>query len=298
MSFMKLHVPDYKKASIAFYSEDNYKEKYIKRSVKKLYLTACLGILTMICRCSSSEGEMGNINISDNGYISSTPSFEDDFTALNTSVWQVAIWQEESLTSPSRCYVDNGILKLVFRYEPSSSPQYLGAALQTYDTFLYGRWEARLKPSSAAGVLNSMFTIDWDNMSTATSADGTKQEIDIEFLTKSFGAGSGRVHYALHDQDHKNAAATNPDILLGFNPSDDFHVYGFEITPQHVQWIVDGSVMYTYTYSGNPVAINSQYQLKFNTYTSVNWVGGPPAANSDCIYQIDWVRFYPYVSNR
>ena len=129
---------------------------------------------------------------------------------------------------------------MTYRYESATGAN-LGAAIQTWNTFLYGRWEARLKPSSIKGVLNSMYTIDWGN------GNGTKQEIDIEFLTFAFGAGTGKVHYAVHAAG-LTSTDTNPDIVLNFNPSDDFHVYGYEITPTHIAWIVDGNVLYTYTY--------------------------------------------------
>ena len=48
--------------------------------------------------------------------------------------------------------------------------------------------------------------------------------------------------------------------------------------------------------SGNAIKIDAPYQLKFNVWSSKNWVQGPPIADTDCIYQIDWVKFYPYVT--
>jgi len=262
----------------------------MKKRVMGFYYIIFFAIAIMAGGCSTSDSSDNEvIDIVDTGDIDSTPSFEDDFNSIDSSVWQVASWQEESLTSPLRCVVSNGILNMTFRYDSATGTN-LGAAIQTWNTFLYGRWEARLKPSSISGVLNSMYTIDWGN------GNGTKQEIDIEFLTFAFGTGTGKVHFAVHAAGLASTN-TNPDISLGFNPSDDFHVYGFEITPQHIAWIVDGTVMYTYTYSGNAITINSPYQLKFNVWSSVNWVQGPPVADTDCIYQIDWVKFYPYVAD-
>lgn len=174
---------------------------------------------------------------------------------------------------------------MVFRND--SVLGYLSAAIQTRETFLYGRWEARLKPSSVAGVLNSFYTIDWG------TGDGTKQEIDIEFLTFAFGEGAGKVHYAVHAEGH-TSMNTNPDIDLNFNPSDDFHVYGFEITPEHIEWFVDDEVIHTYAYSENDITIDAPYQLKLNVWSAVHWVNGPPPVDTDCVYQIDWIKFYPY----
>jgi len=212
-------------------------------------------------------------------------SFRDDFngTQVDESVWQVATWSEHGgQTGRERCYVQDGYLNLVFIND--SEEGYLSSAIQTWDTFQYGRWEARLKPSSVPGVLISMYTIDWGD------GDGTKQEIDIEFLTYSFAGDSGEVHYAVHAED-RTSFNTNPDVELDFDPSQDFHVWGFEITPEHIQWFVDDTVLLTYVYSENDITINAPYQLKFNAWSAVNWINGPPEEDVTCIYQIDWIRF-------
>ena len=246
--------------------------------------------------CGNDENTGRNSNPSNEQHI--TELFRDDFNgdAVDESVWQVASWTEESQTSPDRCYVENGYLNLVFVYDPDNSQNvFLGAAIQTWDEFLYGRWEARIKPTAEPGVLNSFYTIDWnDTTDDSAGDDGTKQEIDIEFLTNSFGASSGHAHFAVHEAG-RTSFDTNPDIDLGFNPSDDFHVWGFEITPEHIQWFVDGTVLQTYTYSGNDIAIDSPYQLKLNVWSQTGgWVGGPSAPDTECVYQIDWISFTPY----
>lgn len=100
------------------------------------------------------------------GTFSPTASFEDHFNfPIDEAVWQVAAWVEHGgQTSPERCYAENGVLNMIFINDPDyyqSTGHYLSAAIQTRRSFLYGRWEARLKPSSVPGVLNSMYTIDW-----------------------------------------------------------------------------------------------------------------------------------------
>ncbi len=217
--------------------------------------------------------------------------FEDDFNngQIDESVWQIGTWVEHGgQTGRERCYAEDGYLTLIFIND--SEEGYLSSAIQTREEFLYGRWEARLKPSSVPGVLNSMYTIDWDDGS------GTKQEIDIEFLTYTFAGDLGEVHFAVH-ADGFDSFNTNPDIELDFNPSEDFHVWGFEITPEYVEWFVDDEILLTYTYSENAIVIDSEYQLKFNFWSSEHWINGPPEENIECIYLIDWIRFYPYVED-
>ncbi|MCP4674176.1 MAG: glycoside hydrolase family 16 protein [Deltaproteobacteria bacterium] len=222
-------------------------------------------------------------------------TFRDDFngTEVDTGVWQVATWSEHGgQTGTDRCYVEDGNLNMVLIND--SSGGILSAAIQTRQEFLYGRWEARIKPSSVPGVLNSLYTIDWDDMSTPGSgSDGTKQEIDIEFLTYSFTEGGGEVHFAVHAEGLESMN-TNPDIELPFNPSDDFHVWGFEITPERIDWFVDDTVLLTYEYASNPITIDEPYQLKLNVWTSEQWVNGPPEPDVRSTYLIDWIRFIPH----
>jgi beta-glucanase (GH16 family) len=214
------------------------------------------------------------------------PQFVENFDSLDPAVWDVAGWKEHGgQTSPQRCYTANGMLNMLLRYD-SATKSVLSAALQTKKTFLYGRWEARLKPTAVTGVLNSFYTIDWGG------GQGTKQEIDIEFLTFAFGKNKGKIHYAVHASG-RNSTETNPDIDLGFNPADDFHIYGFEITPEQIEWFVDGKGLYTYKYGENAIKINSPYQLKLNVWSQEKWIQGPPPADTDCIYQVDWIKFHP-----
>lgn len=219
--------------------------------------------------------------------IDSKPVFEENFDKIDNTVWEVAGWVEESKTSPTRCTVSEGILNMIFKYDLATNSN-LGSAIQTRKTFLYGRWEYRAKPSSIKGVLNSFYTIDWGD-----KGSGTRQEIDIEFLTFQFGAGKGQVHCAVHAAG-KKSFDTKPDVELGFNPSEDFHIYGFEITPEKIEWFADKKVICSYTYQGNGIKIDSPYMLKMNFWSNKNWIKGPPQKDVDCLYQVDWIKFYPY----
>ena len=237
---------------------------------------------------------VGNINNDD--IITGLPpgSFREDFngSTLDTSAWQVATWREHGgQTGVERTFVRDGYLNMVLVNDPARG--ILNSSINTWQEFGLGKWEARLKPTAVRGVLNSFFTIDWERLSTpGVPADGTKQEIDIEFLTSSFGSNSGEVHYAVH-ADGRQSMNTNPDISLGFNPSDDFHVYGFDIKRDRIDWLVDGRITHTYQYAGNDITIDSPYQLKLNTWTASDWIGGPPTSGVESIYQIDWVQFTP-----
>lgn len=229
--------------------------------------------------------------LTDEKYV--TEVFFEDFNGpIDNKVWTIGGWTEHGgQLSPDRCYVRDGLLNMVFINDPDKG--YLGSAIQTVDEFFYGRWEARLKPSGVSGILNSFYTIDWNNSAdTNATNNGTKQEIDIEFLTKSFNGTTGEVHFALHASGRKSYGS-NPDIKLDFDPSRDFHIWGFDITPEYIEWFVDDKVLFKYVYSENEITINAPYMLKLNVWSSEKWVGGPPEKNKECIYQIDWIKFTP-----
>jgi endo-1,3-1,4-beta-glycanase ExoK len=215
------------------------------------------------------------------------PTLYDEFngTQIDASVWQVASWPEhDGQTSPDRCFVKDGYLTMQFM---NNGGTFLSSAVQTWKTFLYGKWEYRAKCSSVPGVLNSFYTIDWG------TGNGTKQEIDIEFLSKSFGTNKGQIHYAVH-QEGRTSFQTNPDVDLGFDPSAAFHTYAIEITRTYVRWLVDGAEKKRYAYASGQITINAAYQLKLN-FWSMNggWIGGPPASGQLCTYLIDWIKFTP-----
>src|SRR5690554_399227 len=214
-------------------------------------------------------------------------SFREDFSdaTIDESIWTVADWREHGgQTDPGRCFLKDGYLHMVLLNDDG---KILSSALQTKQEFMYGRWEARIKPSSIPGVLNSFYTIDWGGGS------GTKQEIDIEFLTSSFGQNKGEVHLAVHGGGLESFN-TNPDIKLDFNPSDDFHIWGFDIGPDRIEWFVDDKVLLTYRYSEQEIKIDSPYQLKLNAWTQKEWINGPPTSGVQTEYLIDWIEFTPY----
>jgi beta-glucanase (GH16 family) len=224
-----------------------------------------------------------------------SPQFYDEFDYENTpggyswrDEWSRATWMMNSTQmGEERAYPENGVMNFIV----TAGEPYEGGAIQTRNQFLYGRWEAFLKPADVPGVVNAMFTNDWDNEYTEESnSDGTHQEIDIEFLPYTFGENTGQVHIALHDQNHVNYL--NEDINLDFNPSDGFHVWGFEILPDKVSWFVDEAELHTFYYNSD-YRINATYQFFFNAWTSnSNWVKGPP--ETDALFQVEWVKFYPY----
>jgi beta-glucanase (GH16 family) len=221
------------------------------------------------------------------------PAFQDDFSPDWDPVsagWRVATWrQNKTQMSPERSAVDGQgyLVQTVLAGEPAR-----GGAVQTSREFGWGRWVARIKTSDVPGAINTMFTKDWDDLTTSESqSDGNKGEVDLEFLTYTSGKGTGEVHLAIHLKDR--TPLWHLDIPLDFSPAEDFHEWGFDILPDRVVWHVDGKVIHTWKYTESE-RIDPNYEFFFNSWTQEKWIQGPP--KTDAKYQIDWVRFYPLKS--
>lgn len=221
-----------------------------------------------------------------------TIEFSDEFEFENNNKswsfnenWRRAAWlQNHTTMGIDRAYPEDGLMKF---FVEAGSP-YLGGSIQSKYTYGYGRWEARLKPSNVAGVVNAFFAMNLNG----SDIDGIIKEVDIEFTPYTFSEDGGEVHIALHAQGASNLIVE--DISLDFNPSSDFHIWSFEILPDRIRWAVDGVQLYEYEYNGNHyMDMTNGYQLLLNAWTNDDhWVQGPPDERAEM--QVDWVKFYTY----
>jgi hypothetical protein len=138
---------------------------------------------------------------------------------------------------------------------------YKGGEYRTKASYLYGRFEVRMKSVQREGMLSSFFTYN-DNYPTTQW-----NEIDIEIM--------GR--YA--DDIQYNAITPGTTNHVGrrqtpFNPSLDFHTYAIEWTPTYVAWFIDGTESYRQTGS-HIQTLNLPQKIMMNVWiqTAQNWSG-------------------------
>jgi hypothetical protein len=150
----------------------------------------------------------------------------------------------------------------------------------------YGYYEVRMKVTSTPGVVISFF---WKLINYGTG------EIDIEFLTNEPWATdpskNGTVYFTVE------GGPNSYKEQLGFNPTTDFHRYGFLWTPTMLQWTIDGQPSLKYTdppVTAIPAAKGGYIMM--NTWTgNANWGGGPPT--QDATSEYDWVKYWPDVTS-
>ncbi len=159
---------------------------------------------------------------------------------------------------------------------------YNGAEYRTKASYLYGRFEVRLKSQGREGMLASFFTYN-DNYP-ATDWN----EIDIEILGRytddvQFNTITpGQVNHVSHQ-------------YVGFDPSRDYHVYGFEWTPSYVAWFIDSVEVYRQT-GGHIATLTIPQKIMMNVWlpAAVGWAGTWNEAVLPAFAFYDWVSYASY----
>jgi beta-glucanase (GH16 family) len=177
---------------------------------------------------------------------------------------------------------------------PLFAKDYAGAELYTSETYMYGRFEARMCMAAGSGLVSSMFLYYNDSY----LGNGEPWvEIDMEVLGKSpSGFQSNIISGSLaskvtSEKIHTLAVAANAT----------YHTFAFEWTPTYVAWFVDSvEVRRTETNVSDPkgqvAALIKEQTFRFNLWSSevANWVGVFDDAILPVNQYINWVKVYSY----
>ncbi|WP_226653177.1 family 16 glycosylhydrolase [Leifsonia sp. LS1] len=127
--------------------------------------------------------------------------------------------------------------KFVLRERPTRVRDFSAAAIASNEEFLYGTFAAKLRPARTPGVITGLFL----------HRNGPRQEIDIEFRGKDTTRMLVNVFYNPGPPGTKleyGYRGTPSEIVLGFDASDDFHMYEIEWRPEYIRWRVDGRLVH------------------------------------------------------
>ena len=112
--------------------------------------------------------------------------------------------------------------------------KYFGGELRTKESFLYGRFEVRLKSAQGDGLVSSFFTYQDELI----NGGHIWNEIDIELLGRFPNIVDMNV---ITNTSHLRTHFTSLDFHVDFNE------YGFEWTPDYVAWFINGGEVYRQT---------------------------------------------------
>ncbi|EBU8262978.1 family 16 glycosylhydrolase [Salmonella enterica] len=120
---------------------------------------------------------------------------------------------------------------------------YSSAAITSRKSFLYGRFEAVLKPPKVSGLVTGVFL----------HRDSPRQEIDIEFVGNKPSKMLTNVYYnpgaegARFDYGYRG---TPYEIELGYDATEEFHKYSIEWDADEIKWFVDDKLVHRRSHWG------------------------------------------------
>lgn len=168
-----------------------------------------------------------------------------------------------------------------------SQKPYRGAEYRTINEFLYGRFEIRMKTAIGSGVVSSFFTID-DYWADGLSSTVNWREIDFEALGNHNNAIQTNIitAYETHHEELNQ---------LSFDPSQSFHTYAFEWTPNSIRFFVDGQ-MVRENFNNYVTTHNTGQKIMMNIWQPIweNWVGEFDESILPVYAYYDWIKYYAF----
>lgn len=197
--------------------------------------------------------------------------------------------------SAENALFQGGQLVLLLDDTPSLGEPYTSGHYQTLGFYGYGCYEASFRPVPVSGAVTSFFTFagPYDN-----GGNGEHNEIDIEFVGRSFAEGRSEVQLNFYTNDDSYASRNEHMHTLPFDPTTGFNRYGFKWTSTGIAWYVNGVEAHAVVDAPDnptPKASESLQKIMMNLWpvdeTAAGWAGtfvypGEPLAAA---YQ--WVRF-------
>jgi beta-glucanase (GH16 family) len=184
-------------------------------------------------------------------------------------------------------------LEIVARAESFGGNSYTSGRINTAGRFTqrYGRFEARIKMPSGAGIWPAFWSLG-DNI--GSLGWPTCGELDIMEAVRDFTINHGSAHGPGYSGGNPLTATYK---LPSGSLSDDFHVYAIEWEPNQVRWYVDNTLYETRTPADLPAGTSWVYDHPFflllNLAVGGNFPGPPDASTVfPATMTVDYVRVY------
>jgi len=166
----------------------------------------------------------------------------DDFSKLDASNWFLrndTFPGNQAMFNSDNFSVNTGNgASIILKNQDMKVREYSSGAITSNSLFLYGRFEAVIKPPKVSGLVTGIFL----------HRDSPRQEIDIELVGKSPNKILINVYYnpgvdgARFDFGYRG---TPVEIDLGFDATEDYHSYAIEWDSTEIRWFVDGNLIYS-----------------------------------------------------
>src|SRR5690606_3597076 len=174
---------------------------------------------------------------------------------------------------------------------------FLGAEVRSRDTLTYGRVRARAKLAKGSAVISSLVTIY-----TPWPADDWN-ELDIECLGKDpQNVQFNAMVYTGPPTTPPVTTSVTPtqdptQVDLGFDPSEDFHVYTIEWTPEGAFFLVDDELKHTWIKYISLMNLPQNVLLTIWASNAAAWAGPVTEETGQATADYDWVELYDYTGD-
>lgn len=145
---------------------------------------------------------------------------------------------------------------------------YKGAEIYSNDSWLYGRYEIRMRVAKGGGVLSTFFTYKNESEVAGTFWE----EIDIEVFGKN-NANAWQSNIILGST--RPTIQSHEEYEIEGSLGDAYHTYVLEWTPDYVAWFLDGVELRRIIGTSTVTSLTNAQSARMNIWASesVEWTG-------------------------
>ena len=188
------------------------------------------------------------------------------------------LWEKQSHDwvcplDPDLVFAQNGVALFTV---PAGAPA-CAQVDSTGNDYFYGSYRASIRTSPISGLCAAFFFYGPDGES----------EIDVEILSKEKDVH--RVHLVTHPSgDGECGTDAHKCVDMAVDPSDDFHVYGWDLYPDKVLFFIDEVQV-------EQILVNipeNPGTIILSNWSGNSWTG--PAPEQDSAMLVEWVEYVPF----
>lgn len=195
---------------------------------------------------------------------------------------------------PENATIEDGVLVITTLKKKMAGWPYTSAKLMSRSSWTYGRIEARAQLPVGVGSWPAIWMLPVDG---AGYGKGWPDSGELD-LMEHVGFNPGNVVFTAHTGAFNHKIGTQKSRSVSVPDAQSvYHVYGIDWSPEKVDFLLDGEVVYTFanmhqTYLEWP--FDKPFYLIINTAAGGDWGGqeGVDNASLPWKFRVDWVRVY------
>lgn len=255
------------------------------------FLPLCaIGLLT---GCNKLVSELANIDgESKLAFAAPLPGYtlvwEDNF---DTPVLDVESWRyrtdckSESCQRPENVEVADGNLKILLKKETYNNRPFTGGGIITKAPFSYGYYEVRAKMNNGYGWHEAFWAAGRSGFDDPNPpfTDEFGNRLEIDCFESPGNRSNSFFHYGAINWSEYTGPLGGGSRDAGIDLSTDYHIYGFEYTPDFINFYFDGELLRT-----TDIRLAPQH----NIYLWLTCIATQADATDNGVMYVDYIRAY------